>query len=119
VPDRVKAYTEQYRLESDPVREFLEDACMLDPTATTTRSALASGYQRWATMNAQPPLQARQLALPCAETASQTRPSATASEPGKASLSLTRRLTPRSNTTSGELGDARAALAPATQPWRT
>jgi putative DNA primase/helicase len=62
VPDRVRAYTREYRLENDPVRDFLDDACILDPAATTTRRALTSAYQCWAAVNGQRPLQPKQLA---------------------------------------------------------
>jgi putative DNA primase/helicase len=61
VPDRVKAYTEEYRQENDPLRDFLDECCRLDRGARTPRNLLKRAYDEWARSNFQPPLTAKRL----------------------------------------------------------
>jgi putative DNA primase/helicase len=56
VPMRVKAYTEEYRQENNPLQEFLTECCLLDPGARTPRSKLKHAFDRWARLNGQPSL---------------------------------------------------------------
>jgi putative DNA primase/helicase len=62
VPDRVTAYTNEYRLENDPVADFLTDACTRHPDATTSRRALHSAYNHHATRTGQRHLTPKELA---------------------------------------------------------
>jgi putative DNA primase/helicase len=56
IPDRVRSYTEEYRSEVDPLTEFLDEHCQLNPTARTTRGALYTAYTRWAHGYGTPPI---------------------------------------------------------------
>jgi phage/plasmid-associated DNA primase len=47
-PEAVKAATEAYRAESDTLREFFEDCCVIDRNRTTDAGELYKGYRRWA-----------------------------------------------------------------------
>jgi len=47
-PAPVLALTEEYRRESDPLREFLEERCTLDPSAQATNPEIWTAYQEWA-----------------------------------------------------------------------
>jgi putative DNA primase/helicase len=47
-PQSVRAATEQYRAESDPIAEFLRDRCATDPELTTRAGELYLAYQSWA-----------------------------------------------------------------------
>lgn len=51
VPERVRDYTEEYRRENDPLRDWIEDRCELDPEAETTAKALRESYTAWAEEN--------------------------------------------------------------------
>lgn len=51
VPDRVKAYTEEYREENDPLRDFFEERCTFSATGTVTRKDLRHAYGQWAQAN--------------------------------------------------------------------
>jgi putative DNA primase/helicase len=62
VPDRVKAYTEEYRQENDPLQDFLDQCCRLDPSARTQRGDLKRGYDQWARANFGPALSDRKFA---------------------------------------------------------
>lgn len=53
VPGVVKAYTEEYRLENDPVADFLTDACHRDTSATVTRAELHRAYNTYALANSE------------------------------------------------------------------
>jgi len=46
-PDVVKAATEEYRAESDPVAAFLRERCITDPRYLVKASALYRAYQDW------------------------------------------------------------------------
>jgi putative DNA primase/helicase len=47
VPDIVTQATEQYRLDMDPLRDFITDCCVLDPQAWTTAARLRQAYERY------------------------------------------------------------------------
>ena len=47
-PKVVMDATAAYALDSDPVNQFLEDACKLDPTAETGAQDLYNAYRQWA-----------------------------------------------------------------------
>ena len=40
--------TETYRAESDPIADFLDDRCVIDPGREARASALYSTYREWA-----------------------------------------------------------------------
>jgi putative DNA primase/helicase len=40
--------TEQWRIEADPIAEWLDECCVLDPPASTSVTALYQSYQVWA-----------------------------------------------------------------------
>lgn len=47
VPKAVEAATEEYREEMDPLRDFLEDRCVLSPASWTATASLRSAYDDW------------------------------------------------------------------------
>jgi putative DNA primase/helicase len=47
-PPSVRAATEQYRAESDPIADFLRDRCATDPQLTARAGELYIDYQCWA-----------------------------------------------------------------------
>jgi len=47
-PPSVRAATEQYRAESDPIADFLRDRCATDPELTARAGELYLAYQSWA-----------------------------------------------------------------------
>ncbi len=47
-PATVECATEQYRRESDPLAEFLDECCLPDSEATAQASLLYAGYREWA-----------------------------------------------------------------------
>jgi len=46
-PDAVRELTEEYREESDVLKEFLEECCILDPQAQVSNSDIWQAYQNW------------------------------------------------------------------------
>jgi putative DNA primase/helicase len=48
VPEVVERATEQYRIEMDPLRQFIEDCCTIDPLAWVSSSKLRGAYEAWA-----------------------------------------------------------------------
>src|SRR5581483_2360573 len=38
IPDRVQSYTAEYRAENDPLSDFFDERCQLDPQACIRRS---------------------------------------------------------------------------------
>ena len=52
-PDAVKAATEDYRRDSDPIGEFLADATEAMPSGSVTAAKLYRAYQTWCERNAQ------------------------------------------------------------------
>jgi putative DNA primase/helicase len=51
VPKVVEDATEQYRLGMDPLREFVEDQCIVDTDAWVTTGRLRSAYEDWCRAN--------------------------------------------------------------------
>jgi putative DNA primase/helicase len=51
VPEVVEKATEQYRLEMDPLRDFIEDRCILLPSAWVASGKLRAAYENWAKEN--------------------------------------------------------------------
>ena len=51
MPPSVKAATAAYREESDHVGEFLEDCCLLEPSALVSCVSLWKRYQSWVETN--------------------------------------------------------------------
>ena len=51
-PGSVQTATDQYREESDPLSEFLDEACRLGPTFETGASDIYQHYRRWADTHA-------------------------------------------------------------------
>ena len=47
IPDIVKAATEEYRLESDVLGNFIEDCCVLDPKTRVKTGELYTCYEKW------------------------------------------------------------------------
>ena len=47
-PAAVRVATDQYRAESDPLGEYLEDRCVLDADARVPRNDLLGDYESWA-----------------------------------------------------------------------
>ena len=48
IPARVRLYTEEYRAEVDPLTEFLDERCHLNPNQRTPRNELYTAYTNWA-----------------------------------------------------------------------
>jgi len=61
VPERVRDYTADYRAENDPVAEWLEARCELEPAATTTAGELRASYEKWTEQNGDRPISAKAL----------------------------------------------------------
>lgn len=51
VPERVRRVTEAYRLEQEPLREFIVECCVLHPDAWTSAKDLRAAYQDWGAEN--------------------------------------------------------------------
>jgi putative DNA primase/helicase len=47
VPDQVRDYTAEYRVENDPLAEWIADECQLGPEHWTAASALRAAYEGW------------------------------------------------------------------------
>lgn len=62
VPDRVRAYTAEYRAENDPIAEWLETCCVIEPEESAAASDLLASYTAWAERNGERPVSARRLA---------------------------------------------------------
>jgi putative DNA primase/helicase len=50
-PAVVQGATQTYRIESDPLREFLEDRCLQGPTEVVSAAALREAHVAWARKN--------------------------------------------------------------------
>lgn len=48
LPASVAAATTAYQADSDPVAEFVEDCCAIEPQSTTKAAALQEAYAKWA-----------------------------------------------------------------------
>lgn len=46
-PEAIKAVTQDYREESDKLREFLDDFCIIGPTEEVSNSDIYRAYQKW------------------------------------------------------------------------
>lgn len=55
VPDRVRAYTAEYRAENDGIGEWLGECCALDPGSSTPASELRASYETWCNDNGEKP----------------------------------------------------------------
>ena len=51
VPDCVRDYTAEYRAEMDPLRDWLEDTCTVDPSAWESTRRLRESYEAWCDTN--------------------------------------------------------------------
>jgi phage/plasmid-associated DNA primase len=58
----VSAYTEEYRQENDPLRDFFDDYCLFEDNARVTRSYLRKAYERWAASQLERPLSPKAFA---------------------------------------------------------
>jgi putative DNA primase/helicase len=62
VPDCVRDYTNEYRAENDPLRDWLADCCELDPGAWTSTADLRHSYEGWCQANGEDrPVSAKRL----------------------------------------------------------
>lgn len=55
-PQSVLAASQEYREQSDPLKEFLEDCCQLGPSESVGVSELKDAYKTWAEANGSEPL---------------------------------------------------------------
>jgi len=62
VPDAVRDYTAEYRLENDPLRDWLADCCQLDPGEWTPSRTLRDSYETWCSENGEKPVTGKRLA---------------------------------------------------------
>ena len=53
VPDLVRAATEAYRADNDPLKDFVEDCCILTPAAIVPVVELRKAYETWCQENGQ------------------------------------------------------------------
>jgi putative DNA primase/helicase len=60
-PQRVLDYTEEYRQENDPLREWLADCCAVDPAGWTPTGVLRSSYEIWCAANGERPVSGKKL----------------------------------------------------------
>jgi putative DNA primase/helicase len=61
-PACVLDYTDDYRAENDPLREWLADSCQLDPEAWTSAAELRTSYETWCETNGEKPVGPKKLA---------------------------------------------------------
>lgn len=47
VPEVVKRTTEEYRMEMDPIKDFIDECCMINPLAKVKVSDLRKAYENW------------------------------------------------------------------------
>ncbi len=60
-PEAVRAATLDYRAEMDPLAGFLNDACVLRPSAWTPSERLRAEYERWAKESGERPISGAQF----------------------------------------------------------
>jgi putative DNA primase/helicase len=53
VPEAVSNATEQYRLDMDPLKDFIADCCVLHPTAWALAAQLRNAYEEYCKQNGQ------------------------------------------------------------------
>lgn len=51
VPQIVEAFTNEYKAEMDPLKDFLDDVCVINPIAMANNSDLWIGYENWCKEN--------------------------------------------------------------------
>ncbi len=51
VPQAIVETTEEYRAEMDPLKDFLNDVCIINPLAKVANSRLFSAYEEWCREN--------------------------------------------------------------------
>ena len=61
VPQCVRDYTDEYRAENDPLRDWLADCCEPDPLAWTSTADLRKSYETWCETNGEKPVSATKL----------------------------------------------------------
>jgi putative DNA primase/helicase len=67
-PPTVKVATQAYRQEMDPLEEFIEDCCLVEPAAEVTVKALYEAYNKWCERNGEKhPLSKRAVGLKLAD----------------------------------------------------
>jgi phage/plasmid-associated DNA primase len=59
IPDSVRDCTAEYRAENDPLREWITDACTIDPDLYAAVADLRASYEKWATDNGEQPISAK------------------------------------------------------------
>jgi putative DNA primase/helicase len=62
VPDRVRAYTEEYRAEVDPLTDFFEESVVFEANGRTNRARLREVYASWAERSGERALSDKALA---------------------------------------------------------
>jgi putative DNA primase/helicase len=62
IPTVVRSYTREYRLENDPVADFLATECRIDKAARVRRAELHQAYTRYAMANSERPLSRKAFA---------------------------------------------------------
>jgi putative DNA primase/helicase len=60
-PPCVLDYTDEYRAENDPLREWLADSCEFNSGWWTSTAELRSSYEAWCEANGEKPLSAKRL----------------------------------------------------------
>ncbi|MFA5111472.1 MAG: phage/plasmid primase, P4 family, partial [Desulfobaccales bacterium] len=63
VPDKVRAATADYRSEMDVLTLFLDDCCLVKPTAQAKAGALYSAYEAWCQANGERAMAKRSFGL--------------------------------------------------------
>jgi len=61
VPERVRDYTADYRRENDPVAEWIDECCLLEPSSVVRADALRSSYEQFAERNGEKAISAKAL----------------------------------------------------------
>lgn len=59
VPGKVKEATEAYREDQDPIRDFVDDRCVLHKAEQATSASLRDRYEKWCELNGENPVHAR------------------------------------------------------------
>ncbi len=52
-PEAVKRLTGEYREESDPLRDFIQECCILEPAAQADNAEIWQAYQEWCKANSE------------------------------------------------------------------